>query len=169
MSIFPVGCKLHMDRDLVCLCHSALCQVPRTGWGTWECSIMLMGLMNWLLTLSMKCRRCEESPRESCWYTVSQGFGTGWGLGGDVSKKGMKFLQNRLSWKDMGKVGAMHIVLPDLDREEGCPLTPAGNFRWVLLSLGMERRVMLSRSETLLVWAKSNLHTLSFEKWSGQA
>lgn len=30
VSIFPVGGKLHMGRDLVCLCHSALCQAPRT-------------------------------------------------------------------------------------------------------------------------------------------
>lgn len=35
---------------------------------------MLVGLMNWLLTLSVRCRGCEESLRESCWYTVSQGI-----------------------------------------------------------------------------------------------
>lgn len=71
---------------------------------------MLVGLMNWLLTLSVRCRGCEESPRESRWCTVSQGI---WHRRGDVSRGGMKFLQNRVSWRDAGKAGAMHTVFSD--------------------------------------------------------
>lgn len=144
---------------------TALCQVPRAVWGTWECSISACGINE--LAVNSECevqRVWGESQGESLVYCVPRYLAQE----GRCQQRGDEVPAEQSELERHGEGGCHAHCFLWLDREEGCPLTPAGHSRWVLSSLGMERRIMPGRFETLLVRAKSNPHTRSFEKWSGQ-